>query len=173
MNLTYCHTAAGYRTPANQTSLRTLRSQTTLGDRLLRMQTSRHVASRRAVTVSTAASATKEHRSVPEERAPTYWLTSCTLVHITPARVVRTTPVLAWPSSQLMVLATDTTNPALCRSQNRGLGCSSVRLLWLLCWTCLHGTNVWDLHTVTWLYDRHFRCGEVRVIPEYFTGKWS
>jgi hypothetical protein len=33
-----------------------------------RMQTSRHVASRRAVTVSTAVSATKEHRSVPEEQ---------------------------------------------------------------------------------------------------------
>lgn len=96
INLTNWQTTQAARTPTNPTtSWRRTEREDTL---LTRMATSNVPPSWRAVTVSAA---TASEQTTCD--AHTYWLTAC--LHsgtpTTPARAVRTTPGLAWPSSEL------------------------------------------------------------------------
>lgn len=96
INLTNWQTTQGVRTPTNPA---TLWRRTECEDTLLtRMATSKAPPSWRAVNVSAATA-----REQTTCDAHTYWLTAC--LHsgtpTTPARAVRTTPGLAWPSSEL------------------------------------------------------------------------
>lgn len=141
INLTNWQTTQGARTPTNPATLwRRTESDDTL---LTRIATSTVPPSWRAVTVSAVTTASEQTTC----DAHTYWLTAC--LHsgtpTTPARAVRTTPGLAWPSSELEFyywqrrtprFAAAITGDQVAEAAASGL-CSSLVYIAQMLWICI------------------------------------